>query len=46
MCVSVYISRPDDASQPWQLFARHKAHYKKIEGNNIITVKMTVACYC
>ena len=32
MCVSVYISRPDDDSHPWQLFARHKSHYKKIEG--------------
>lgn len=32
MCVSVYISQPNDEGQPWQLFARHKAHYGKIEG--------------
>ena len=32
MCVSVYMAQPSDQQQPWQFFARHRAHYKKIEG--------------
>ena len=41
MCVSVYISRPSDDNQPWQFFARHRAHYKKIEGMIITIVLIT-----
>ena len=40
MCVSVYTSRPDDDNHPWQLFARHKAHYKKIEGTMTTTITL------
>ena len=38
MCVSVYVSRANDEGQPWQLFARHKAHYGKIEGTIYDTI--------
>lgn len=31
MCVSVYVAEPE-GSQPWSFFARHRAHYKKIQG--------------
>ena len=34
-CVSVYTAQPDDEHQPWQFFARHRAHYKAIEGISI-----------
>ena len=51
MCVSVYVSRANDEGQPWQLFARHKAHYGKIEGTihyNIrpATLSLHSACQC
>ena len=36
MCVSVYTAHPDSDDQPWQFFARHRAHYKKIEGQSIM----------
>lgn len=49
MCVSVYVSRANDEGQPWQLFARHKAHYGKIEGTiryNVRPATLSPACQC
>ena len=33
LCVTVFVAQPDE-SQPWQFLAKHRAHYKQIEGES------------
>ena len=32
LCVTVYVAQPEDTENPWEFLAKHRSHYKIING--------------